>query len=116
MGFAMVKTAGGENLVALCDVDWSEGNPKDWKKNPPIKISERYPQARRFTHSRERLDVMGDKIDAVFFPTPDHTLFLVAMSAVEKGKHLFCKNCQLTTSGRCEPCARLCINTVCRLS
>jgi len=89
MGMDAVNHSSRENLVALCDVDWSEGDSKDWKKMTPTQVAEKHPDARKFTDFREMLDVMGDKIDTVCIATPDHTHFPAAMAAMERGKHVF---------------------------
>ncbi|MFO7776550.1 MAG: Gfo/Idh/MocA family oxidoreductase, partial [Candidatus Hydrogenedentota bacterium] len=71
--------SGNMELVALCDVD----------HNLLENIGAEYPDARRFTDWRELFDVMGDEIDAVHVPTPDHSHAGPAMRAINMGKHAF---------------------------
>jgi len=68
-----------QNIVALCDVDWSYGD----------KTFKEYPEAKRFKDYRVMLRDMGDKIDAVIVTTPDHTHACVAMEAMRLGKHVY---------------------------
>ncbi len=68
-----------QNIVALCDVDWTYAN----------KTFKRYPDAKRFKDYRVMLKEMGDKIDAVVIATPDHTHACVAMEAMRLGKHVY---------------------------
>lgn len=88
MGGAAVSAARKENLVALCDVDWRE-EKELWGDNMPARFAAENPQAKKFNDYREMLDQMGDKIDAVFISTPDHTHFAATLAAMEKGKHVF---------------------------
>ncbi len=66
-------------FVALCDVD----------ANQLENVGAEYPDARRFTDWRELFDAMGDEIDAVHVPTPDHSHAGPAMRAINMGKHAF---------------------------
>jgi len=88
MGSAAVAAAKQENLVALCDVDWRE-DETIWGNRMPARFASENPQAEKFSDYREMLDQMGDKIDAVFISTPDHSHFPAALAAMEKGKHVF---------------------------
>lgn len=69
----------GENIVALCDVDFNRGK----------KSFQKFPQAKRYKDFRRMLMEMDDKIDAVTVSTPDHMHFPAAMMAVKMGKHVF---------------------------
>lgn len=88
MGSAAVAAAKQENLVALCDVDWREEEAV-WGDRMPAQFVAENPQAKKFSDYREMLDEMGDKIDAVFISTPDHSHFPAALAAMERGKHVF---------------------------
>ena len=68
----------GFNVVALCDVD-------DAKADRTYKL---YPQARRYRDFRKMLAAEGDKIDAVYCGTPDHTHALISMAALKARKHV----------------------------
>ncbi len=80
-GRANLNALGGENIVALCDVDDKRaGN-----------AYEKFPRARKFTDFRRMFDAMDKQIDAVVVSTPDHTHFHPSMAAMELGKHLYCE-------------------------
>jgi len=78
-GSSDVFGVASENIVALCDVDFTRG----W--GPFM----RFANAPRYKDYRKMLNDMGDQIDAVTVSTPDHTHFPAAMMAVEMGKHCF---------------------------
>lgn len=88
MGSAAVDAALRENLVALCDVDWREDESL-WGDRMPARIAADNPQARKFSDYREMLEKMGEKIDAVFISTPDHSHFPAALAAMQNRKHVF---------------------------
>ncbi|MEN9022245.1 MAG: Gfo/Idh/MocA family oxidoreductase [Verrucomicrobiales bacterium] len=69
----------GENIVALCDVDWDRG----------AESFKQFPKAKRFKGYRVMLDKMGDEIDAVIVATPDHTHAVATMEAMRRGKHVY---------------------------
>lgn len=69
----------GENIVALCDVDFNRG----------LEQFRNHPEAKIFRDWREMLLTMDDQIDAVVISTPDHTHFPAAMLAMELGKHVY---------------------------
>ena len=48
----------------------------------------KYPQAKRYKDFRVMLDQQKD-IDAVIVATPDHTHAVIAMAAIERGKHVY---------------------------
>ncbi len=70
---------GKENIVALCDVDWALG----------AKCFDKHPNAKKYKDFRKMLDEMGKDIDAVIVSTPDHTHGVVALTAMEMGKHVY---------------------------
>ena len=70
----------GQNIVALCDVDWDYADP----------VFETYPKAKKWKDFREMLDKQKD-IDAVVIATPDHTHAVIAMMAMQMGKHVYCQ-------------------------
>jgi len=67
----------GFQVVALCDVDDVMAS-RTWKK---------FPQARKYRDFREMLAKEGDKVDAVYCGTPDHTHAIVSMAALKAKKH-----------------------------
>ena len=70
----------GFHIAALCDVDDAYAK----------KTYDRYPQARRYRDFRKMLAAEGDKIDAVYCGTPDHTHAVIAMAAIRAKKHICC--------------------------
>lgn len=67
----------GFEVVALCDVDDVYAQ----------KTFEIFPQARRYRDYREMFEAEGDRIDAVYCGTPDHTHALISLAALNLGKH-----------------------------
>src|SRR5712664_3413462 len=61
-GASDLNDVSGENIVALCDVDWDYA----------AKTFAKYPAAKRYKDFREMLD-KEKNIDAVVVGTPDHT-------------------------------------------
>jgi predicted dehydrogenase len=68
----------GENVVALCDIDDLRG------KDTRLK----YPNARFYNDFRELFD-KEKNIDAVTVSTPDHNHAVIAMAAIQRGKHVY---------------------------
>lgn len=78
-GRASVDACGGENIVALCDVDDRQAGDAYTK----------FPQAKRYRDFRKMLDELDGSIDAVTIATPDHTHAPAAMDALRRGKHVY---------------------------
>jgi len=70
--------AAGFSVAALCDVD----------ETYAAKTHAQYPDARRYRDFREMLDAEGDRIDAVYCGTPDHTHAVISLAALRKKKHV----------------------------
>lgn len=70
----------GQNMVALCDVDWNYAGP----------VFKEYPKAKMYKDFREMLDKQKD-IDAVVIATPDHSHAMQAMMFMQLGKHVYCQ-------------------------
>jgi len=79
MGHRNVENMKSENIVALCDVDWSYS--ADAFKD--------FPNAKQFKDYRKMFDTMSDEIDAVVIATPDHTHAITAMAAMSLDKHVY---------------------------
>lgn len=78
MGKGNLTACETENIVALCDVD-SDFAAKTFAK---------YPKAKQYKDFRIMLDQQKD-IDAVIVATPDHTHAVIALAAMERGKHVY---------------------------
>jgi predicted dehydrogenase len=90
---------GGQNIVALCDVDFgyvdkavaARTKDRDGKPNQnAIKLQEAYNNAKRHTDFRKMLEEQKD-IEAVLVATPDHLHAIIAKNAMEAGKHVYCE-------------------------
>jgi predicted dehydrogenase len=68
----------GENIVALCDVDWDRA----------AKSFEKYPKAQKYRDFRQMLD-KEKTLDAVIVAIPDHMHTLAALWAMERGLHVY---------------------------
>ncbi len=68
----------GANIVALCDVDDEFAS----------RVYEAFPKAAKYRDFRKMLEKQKD-IDAVVVATPDHTHAVVAMAAMQLGKHVY---------------------------
>jgi predicted dehydrogenase len=79
MGAGNIRKCSGENIVALCDVDFKSAG----------ETFEAFPKAKRFKDFRVMLDTMEKKIDAVMIATPDHTHAVATMDAIRRGKHVY---------------------------
>ena len=67
-----------ENIVALCDVDEQYAS----------ETFNKYPRAKKWRDFRRMLDEQKE-IDAVIVATPDHNHAVVAMAAMQRGKHVY---------------------------
>ncbi len=74
----VAAVAGTENIVALCDVDHKYA----------ARTFELYPDAKTYKDYREMFDQQKD-IEAVIVATPDHTHAVIAMAAMDMGKHVY---------------------------
>lgn len=69
-----------ENIVALCDVDTVRAEA----------AARKHPQAKRYQDFREMLD-KEKSLDAVVISTPDHVHAVAAISAMQRGLHVYCE-------------------------
>lgn len=87
LGIIGVAGRGGENLdgvrsqniVALCDIDRTRLDASATK----------FPGAKKYSDFRRLLD-QGD-IDAVVVSTPDHSHAVIAIAAMQSGRHVYCE-------------------------
>jgi len=80
MGSSNLRNLENENIVALCDVDPSYA----------AETAARYPKAAFYKDFRILLEKQKD-LDAVVIATPDHTHAVIALAAMEAGKHVYCQ-------------------------
>lgn len=88
----LASCAHGNNVVALCDVDFSETHKVRVKKGHEAFVTgmgKKYPGAKVYQDFRKMLIEKGEKIDAVGISTHDSTHFAIAYMAMEMGKHVF---------------------------
>ena len=130
MGRANMQALSSMNLVAMCDVDWSyvdaryadipkqleaankrlseatddkqkaqaQAQIKGWQQ-----LQAQLPKTKRYTDYREML-AKQKNIDAVVIATPDHTHALIALAAMDLGKHVYV---QKPLAWSVEECRRL---------
>lgn len=98
-GMGMSNMAGmlGENIVAVCDVDFAYVDralagrlqPRDGKVSPDaLALQAAYTKAAKYTDFRKMLEERKD-IDAVLIATPDHLHAVMASTAMQLGKHVY---------------------------
>lgn len=82
IGFPQLKDArnAGFQVLALCDVDDAHAK----------KTYDLFPEARKYRDFRDLLASEGDKIDAVYCGTPDHTHAIITLAALRAKKHVCC--------------------------
>ncbi|MBB5437914.1 hypothetical protein HDC92_001588 [Pedobacter sp. AK017] len=76
---AKIYNGGKSEIAFLCDVD-------DARAATTVK---NFPKAKYYKDYREMLDKEGKRIDAVVVSTPDHNHALIAMAAMQLGKHVY---------------------------
>ena len=81
----LLNVAKTDNIVALCDCDESEAANAAIAKRGTLKP---HPKAARYKDYRVMLEKQKD-IDAVLVATPDHTHAVIAMAAMQLGKHVY---------------------------
>ncbi|MFP4057605.1 MAG: Gfo/Idh/MocA family protein [Candidatus Brocadiia bacterium] len=78
MGADNLAACEGENVAALCDVDWAVA----------AVTFQRYPKAKRYRDFRRMLDAEKG-LDALIVATPDHTHAPITAAAMRLGKHVY---------------------------
>ncbi len=68
-------------IAAICDVDTAR----------MAAAARQFPNARRYQDWRELLEKEGDRIDSVNVSTPDHMHASITLTAINKGKHVYCQ-------------------------
>jgi predicted dehydrogenase len=97
MGMSNAESLVGQNIVALCDVDFGYVDrqllprlkDRDGATRPVgVKLQEAYGKATRYADFREMLAKQRD-IEGVVVATPDHSHAVIAKAAMEAGKHVY---------------------------
>ena len=97
MGMSNAEQLVGENIVALCDVDFGyvdrsllgrvkPANGKPGRNAEALGVA--FGKAARFTDFRQMLATQRN-LDAVVIATPDHLHAAIAKAAMEAGKHVY---------------------------
>ncbi|HOX75509.1 MAG TPA: twin-arginine translocation signal domain-containing protein, partial [Bacteroidales bacterium] len=73
MGKGNLQRMAGENIVALCDVEWGKN-----KRTNVAEVFALYPSAKKYYDWRKMYDEMGKSIDAVMCATADHTHAIIS--------------------------------------
>ena len=81
----LINMAKSDNIAALCDCDESEAAKAALKRRGTL---ENHPKAVQYKDYRVMLEKQKD-IDAVLVATPDHTHAVIAMAAMQLGKHVY---------------------------
>ena len=81
----LMNVAKTDNIVALCDCDESGAARTATVRRGTL---ERHPNAARYKDYRVMLQKQKD-IDALVIATPDHTHAVIAMAAMQLGKHVY---------------------------
>lgn len=79
VGATNVHNCAGENIIALCDVDWDYA----------AETFSKYPNAKVYKDYRKMFDELGKSIDAVIVATPDHTHAIITAASIRMGKHVY---------------------------
>jgi predicted dehydrogenase len=98
MGMSNMTQLLGENIVAICDVDFAyversladrlRPNKDGVVSAEATKLRDAYMKAAKYADFREMLDKQKD-IQAVVIATPDHMHATIAMAAMRAGKHVY---------------------------
>jgi predicted dehydrogenase len=76
-----ILNTGKVDVVAICDID----------ENYLHQAAEKVPHARKYRDWRKLLEKEEKNIDSVNVTTPDHMHAAIALSAIQKGKHVYCQ-------------------------
>jgi predicted dehydrogenase len=90
-GATNLRELAGENIVAVCDVDWRTRAQLPGRFLPASEVAAEHPSAKRFDDWRRMLEQMDKQVDAVVVCTADHVHAQAALTAMKMGKHVYCE-------------------------
>lgn len=90
-GFSDIMSVSTENIVAVCDVDDMQmaGSLRRYRDTNGGAVADKFLKAKKYRDYRVMLEKEHRNIDAVTVSTPDHTHAVIAMAAIQLGKHAF---------------------------
>ena len=95
MGGSNTRNLMSQNIVAVCDVDWSYAEKRfDAYKTELSRLQsatqtqDQLPKIQRYTDYRQMLDKQKD-FDGIVVATPDHMHAAIASAAMDVGKHVY---------------------------
>ncbi|PGH39033.1 MAG: oxidoreductase [Candidatus Nephrothrix sp. EaCA] len=80
-GSGVIQEMQSENIVGLCDIDWTYS----------ADLMNKFPKAKKYWDWRKMFEEMKGSFDAVMVATPDHSHAIVALHAMQMGKHVYCE-------------------------
>lgn len=90
-GAVNLKELAGENIVAVCDVDWRTRDQLPGRLTLASEVAAAHPDAKKFDDWRVMLERMDKSLDAVVVCTADHVHATAALTAMKMGKHVYCE-------------------------
>lgn len=90
-GRSDIMSVSTENIVALCDVDDLQmaGTLRRYRETNGSDLAEKFLKAKKYRDFRVMLESEKNNIDAITVTTPDHNHAVIAMAAIQLGKHTF---------------------------
>ena len=86
-GFSDISGIATDNIVALVDVD--DTQMARTLKRDDAELKSKLQKAKKYRDFRVMLEKHKDDVDAITVSTPDHTHAVIAMAAMQMGKHAF---------------------------
>lgn len=80
-----------QNVLAVCDVDWRKRSEMNTNSVVASEVVQQYAGARRFDDWRQMLDELDREIDGVVIAGADHMHAIAAITAMKRGKHVYCE-------------------------
>src|SRR3984957_17151573 len=91
-GWTNIRKLASQNVVGLSDVDWRTPAELGGRANDMASATiQKYPDVKRYDDWRIMLPELDKQIDAVVVSTSDHTHAAAALTAMKRGKHVYCE-------------------------